>query len=214
MVKIQDPTVAFSQVVTARRRSRAASTGERFRLGLHGLECGSISPAAERAAVIGASAWALKAEQVEGTVELIGLVGGLLADLGFQVCPIGADARPQRPSIVVWICGDETESDDYRQLAAMGVPGLSIGSCVEGLEEWSFITTDEIEDRNEFVRFFVAEVEALLDAENSSNNLSNEPRRTVPDDAGRASADEAPDLHEHGRRRTRPDTRHPDSWGS
>src|SRR2546427_677043 len=75
MVKIQDPTVAFSQVVTARRRSSAASTGERFRLGLHGLECGSTSPAAERAAVIGASAWALKAEQVEGTVELIGRYG-------------------------------------------------------------------------------------------------------------------------------------------
>jgi len=214
MVKIQDPTVAFSQVVTARRQSTAASTGERFRLGLHGLECGSVSPAAERAAVIGASAWALKAEQVEGTVELIGLVGGLLADLGFQVCPIGADARPQRPSLVVWVCGDETESDEYRQLAAMGVPGLSIGSCVEGLDAWSFITTDEVEDRNEFIRFFVDEVEALLSAPNVSNNLSNEPRRTDPDDAGRPDAEKAADLHQHGRRRTRPDQRHPDSGGS
>jgi hypothetical protein len=173
MVKIQDPSIAFSQVVASRRRSRAASTGERFRLGLHGLECGSTSPAMERAAVIGASAWALKAEQVEGTVELIGLAGGLLADLGFQVCPIGADSRPQRPSVVVWICGDETESDEYRQLAAIGVPGLSIGSCVDGLDDWSFITTEELEDRNEFIRFFVAEVEALLEAA----IVSNAPRR-------------------------------------
>ena len=214
MVKIQDPTVAFSQVVTARRRLRAASTGERFRLGLHGLECGSTSPIADRAAVIGASAWALKAEQIEGTVGLIGLVGGLLADLGFQVCPIGADARPQRPSLVVWVCGDETESDEYRQLAAMGVPGLSIGSCVEGLEEWSFITTDELEDRNEFIHFFVTEVEALLGAANVSNNLSNEPRRMGPDDAGRTSPEPGADLHQHGRRRTKPDRRNSGSSGS
>jgi hypothetical protein len=166
-VKIQDPTVAFSHVVTARRRGRAALTAERFRLGIHGLECGSASPPSDRAAVVGASAWALKAEQVEDTVELIGVVGGLLADLGFQVCPIGADVRPPRPSIVWWICVDETESDEYLKLVAMGVPGLSLGSCVDCLDDWSFISTDELEDRSEFIRLFVAEVEALLDATRS-----------------------------------------------
>jgi len=51
-------------------------------------------------------------------------------------------------------------------------------------------------------------------AENVSNNLSNEPRRTGPDDAGRADAGKAADLHEHGRRRTRPDRRHPGSVSS
>lgn len=50
--------------------------------------------------------------------------------------------------------------------------------------------------------------------ENVSNNLSNEPRRTGPDDAGRSTVDEAADLHEHGRRRMTPDGRHPDSGGS
>lgn len=213
MVKIEDPTLAFSTVVPNRRRSRAASAGERFRLGLHGLDCGPTSRPTERSAVIGASSWALKTEQVEGSVELIGLVGGLLADLGFQVCPIGADARRQRPSIVVWVCGNETQTDEYEQLAALGVPGLSIGSCVEGLDDWSFVTTDELEDRKEFIRLFVAEVEALVGA-NVSNNLSNEPRRTRPDDAGRASVDKAADLHQHGRRRTHPDGRSPDSSGS
>lgn len=49
--------------------------------------------------------------------------------------------------------------------------------------------------------------------ENSSNNLSNEPRRTGPDNAGGSGDDEAPDLHQHGRRRTHPDRRHPDSGG-
>ncbi len=213
MVKIQDPTVAFSTVVPNRRRTRAAAVGERFRLGLHGLDCGPTSRPTERSAVIGASSWALKTEQVEASVELIGLVGGLLADLGFQVCPVGADARPQRPSIVVWVCGDETEADEYEQLAAMGVPGLSIGSCVEGLDEWSFITTVELEDRKAFIRLFVAEVGALVGA-NVSNNLSNEPRRMGPNDAGRAIVDKAADLHEHGRRRTHPDSRGPTSSGS
>lgn len=165
MVKIQDPTVAFSTVVPNRRRSRAAAAGERFRLGLHDLDCGPTSRPTERSAVIGASSWALKTEQVEGSVELIGLVGGLLADLCFQVCPIGVVARAQRrPSIAVWVRGDETQADEYEQLAALGVPGLAIGSCVEGLEDWSFITTEELEDRKEFIRLFAAEVEALVGA--------------------------------------------------
>lgn len=55
--------------------------------------------------------------------------------------------------------------------------------------------------------------DGFLDA-NVSNNLSNEPRRTGPDDGGRTDADKAPDLHQHGRRRTKPDRRHPDSGGS
>lgn len=202
MVKIQDPTVAFSTVVASRRRSRAATAGERFRLGLHGLECGQTSLATDRSALIGASSWALKAEQVEQTVEVIGLVGGLLADLGFQVCPIGADVRPQRPTVVVWVCGDETQADEYEQLAAMGVPGLSVGSCVEGLVDWLFITTEELSDRREFIRLVAAEVGSLV-APNLSNDLSNERRRMAPDDAGRSADDTDYDLHEDGRRRAR-----------
>ncbi len=42
-------------------------------------------------------------------------------------------------------------------------------------------------------------------AENVSNNLSNEPRRTEPDDGGRTGSETTPDLHRHGRRRTTPD---------
>lgn len=134
MVKIHDQT-AFSTVVPSRRRSRAAAAGERFRLGLHGLDCGSTASVASRSAVIGASAWAIKTERVERTVELIGMAGGLLADLGYQVCPIGAAGRQERPSLVIWVCGDETRADEYEQLSDMGVPGLSIGSCVEDLDE-------------------------------------------------------------------------------
>lgn len=49
---------------------------------------------------------------------------------------------------------------------------------------------------------------------NVSNNLSNEPRRTGPDEAGRVDVDMAADLHQRGRRRTKPDERHPGSSGS
>ena len=107
MVTIQDPTSAFSTVVARRRRSRAASNGEVFRLGVHGLDCsGPRRPETPRV-VIGASSWALKTEYVEETVVTIGIVGGLLADLGYQVCPVGADADRAQPTLVVWVCGDE-----------------------------------------------------------------------------------------------------------
>jgi len=62
-----------------------------------------------------------------------------------------------------------------------------------------------------------ASVEAYLERHgfgNVSNNLSNEPRRTGPDDAGRTGAEQPSDLHEHGRRRTHPDGPNPDSSGS
>jgi len=57
-----------------------------------------------------------------------------------------------------------------------------------------------------------ASVDAYLERHgfgNVSNNLSNEPRRTGPDDAGRTSSETAADLHQHGRRRTKPDGRGP-----
>lgn len=47
-----------------------------------------------------------------------------------------------------------------------------------------------------------------------SNNLSNEPRQTGTDEAGRTDADEAADLHKHGPRRTRSDDRKRRSSGS
>jgi hypothetical protein len=213
MVKIQDQTAAFSTIVPSRRRSRAAAAGERFRLGLHGLDCSPSPEVASRSAVIGASSWALKAEQVERTVELIGIAGGLLADLGFHVCPIGADGRPERPSLVVWVCGDETRADEYELLAAMGIPGLSIGSCVEDLEDWSFITTEEAQDRREFIRMFADEVEFLVGSARS-NIWSNELRQTRSDDAGPRAAETASDLHQHGRRRTHPHPRDPGSSAS
>ncbi len=74
MVKIHHPTIAYSTVVARRRRSRAASDAERFRLGVHGIDCSPTSRTTDRSALIGAAAWALKADKVEETVAIIGLV--------------------------------------------------------------------------------------------------------------------------------------------
>jgi len=105
----------------------------------------------------------LKAERVEETVSTIGLVSGLLVDDGFGVCPIAANRRDQpRPSLVVWVCGDETQADEFEQLAEIGAPGISIGSCVYGLDEWAFLDSIEVRARNTFIRRFVEELRNIL----------------------------------------------------
>lgn len=71
--------------------------------------------------------------------------------------------------------------------------------------------------RDGMVYFDEASLEAYLERHGSgyvSNNLSNEPRRTGLDDAGRATVDNAADLHGHGSRGTHPDQRSPGSSGS
>lgn len=212
MAKIHNPTVAYSTVVPRRRRSRAAAAGERFQLGVHDVHC-RRAPWQRAVALIGASSWALKSEQVERTVEIIGTAGGLLADPRFQVCPIVADAPTQATLARVWVCGDETQADEHTQLAAMGVAGPLAWFLRRGPRRLVVVTTEELEDRTNFIRYFAAQVEALIGA-NVSNNLSNEPPRTDPDDAGRAGVDKAADLHQRGRRRTHPDRANRDSSGS
>ena len=122
MVKIHDQTAAFASVVSSRRRSLANDAGERFRLGLHGLDCGPASRPETRSAVIGASAWALKPEQVDRTSELIGMAGGLLTDLGFSVCPIGADGRVADARVI------------------RSIPLLD-GAALDSVRQWEFTPT-------------------------------------------------------------------------
>jgi len=91
---------------------------------------------------------------------------------------------------------------------------------IDGPDVYRLIFAGELDgqpDADGIVYVSEASVEAYLDAHgagNVSNNLSNEPRRTGPDDAGRADAEHAADLHQHGRRRTHPDGADPDSSGS
>lgn len=140
MVKLQDPTEAFTGIVAERRAARAEVDGEQFRLGAHDLTCAAEPSGGLPGVLIGASAWALKAEQVQETLQTIGRVAGDLTDWGLDVCPIGVDrSRLGSPAFVVWVCGDETQADEFEQLRRLGTAGVSIGSCVDDLTDWTFI---------------------------------------------------------------------------
>ncbi len=94
------------------------------------------------------------------------------------------------------------------------VPPLRRWAAADAVDGWAHLDPDVFEDRVRFVRQFVAAVASVVEVPEAaflSNNLSNEPRGTDPDDAGHTSAGKAVDLHEHGRNRTRPDRRPPDS---
>ena len=207
MVKLEDPTVPFAGVVARRRRERAATDALAFRLGTPGRDWQAIYSEPAVKAVVGASDRALDADPVEHTLQVIGAMGGLLADLGFQVCPASAlTAGTVQPSVLAWVTAGDALADELLALAA---PCIVIGACPAAPTHWACIDASEFDNRNQFIRRFVAEVARLVDLPdggNVSNNLSNELRRTGKDDGGRAPADTPADLHEHGRRRTTTDS--------
>lgn len=187
MVKIQDPPVVYSDVVTRRRRLRAVADGERFRMGVHDFEAAPASHASGRWALLGASASSLQAEQVEQTVAWLGLVGGILTDLGYHVRPIGVERKQSASAeLVVWMSGDETGSDEYEQLAGTGLPGVSIGSIIEGLDDWGFINPDEHKDKADFIREFLVKIAGALGrtaSDSEEPERSEAPPGTPPADA-------------------------------
>lgn len=93
----------------------------------------------------------------------------------------------------------------------LGIPGADVYQLIFAGE------LDGRPDREGIVHVTEASVVAYLQAHgagNVSNNMSNESRRTSPNDGGRTVGEDASDLHEHGRRRTRTDDRGPTSSGS
>lgn len=178
-MKLHDPTSPFADVITRRRRERAALNAERFRLGVHGAPCTPPS-AGQPSAALGASAWALKPERVERTLMHLGSLGGLLTDLGYKVCTIGSLAEADaRPSLVAWVCGDETRSDEYDQLVALDAPGLSIGACVDDLDTWSNIEPEDHPDPIDFIRAVLNEIRWLTGGDTTDELQSTREASTV-----------------------------------
>ena len=217
MVKLEDPTLPFADIVARHRREQAAADAATFGLWASTHDWRAVYTEPTAVAGIGASEQALSDPNVDLTQQLTGASGGLLVDLGFQLCPIAAITSGMLPAtLLVWI-GDGTTPDEHQQLAALGVPGLWIGRRTDGIEGWAHLEAALFGDRVGFTRQFAAAAASLVEVPEAayvSNNLSNEPRRTGTDDAGRRGVDKAADLHERGRRRTKPDARHPDSGGS
>lgn len=161
-MKLQDPTAPFADVIVRRRRERAASDAECFRFGGR-PPTRHPRPSSGPVAVVGASDWALDPSRVERTLAHIGALGGLLADLGYDVYAVSAlpdlDARP---SFVGWVGGDETAAE-LDQLVALDAPGLAVGATVDGIETWGSIEPDDHPDSIEFVRAALHEIRLRTD---------------------------------------------------
>lgn len=209
MVKLVDPTLPFADVVARHRREQAGTAAATFGLSASTHDWGAVYPDIIAVAGIGASEQALSDAAVDLTQRLIGGSAGLLVDLGFQVCPVGAiTSGTLPPSLLVWVAGETTTPQESEKLSSLNVPGVWIGSMAEPPVGWARIEPGVFGDRAQFVRQFVAAVASLVEVPEAayvSNNLSNEPRRTRPDGAGREAAGNVADLHEHGRGRTTTD---------
>jgi hypothetical protein len=99
MVKLEDPTVPFAGVIARRRRERAATDALAFRLGTPGRDWQAIYSEPGVKAVVGATDRALDTDHAEHTLQVIGAMGGLLTDLGFQVCPAKRAHRGHNSSV-------------------------------------------------------------------------------------------------------------------
>ncbi len=187
-MKLQDPTAPFEDVIARRRRERAATDVEFFRFGGR-PPVRHPRPSRGPVAVVGASGWALDPGRSEQTLARIGALGGLLADLGYDVYAVSSlPGLDQRAAFVGWVGGQETASE-RAQLAALDVPGLSIGHCLDGVASWSSIEPEDHPDSIEFVRAALHEIRRLTegegsDADDSSDAKPSTASSTVRSDTG------------------------------
>ena len=214
MVKLVDPTLPFADVVARHRREQAGAAATTFGLWTASHDWRAVYPEPTGVAGIGASEQALRDPELDLTQRLIGASAGLLVDLGFQVCPVGAITSGMLPaSLLVWVAGETTTPQESEQLSSFNVPGVWIGSEAEAADGWSRVETGVFGDRAQFVRQFVAAVASLVEVPEAayvSNNLSNEHggrRRTGPDERLPAPLPTCTNTDVGGPRRTRPNGR-------
>ena len=148
------------RLVATHRRAHAAGNAERMRFG---GQAPAPRPSAGPVAVLGASAWALDETRIDRTLAYIGALGGLLADLGYDVFAVsslpGLDARP---AFVGWVGGGETTTE-HEQLAAIDAPGLSIGAAPHGAQAWHSIEPEGQPTDIEFLRSALHKIRQLTD---------------------------------------------------
>lgn len=157
-MKLEDPVAPFRGVVAKHRRAHGASNAERMRFG---GPAPMPRPSAGPVAVLGASEWALAEPRLERTLAYIGMLGGLLADLGYDVFAVsslpGLDARP---AFVGWVGGGETTSE-LDQLVDIDAPGVSIGRLPHGAQAWGSIEPEGPPTDIEFIRSTLHEIRRL-----------------------------------------------------
>ena len=164
MVKLVDPTLPFADVVARRRREQAGTAATTFGLWASTHDWRTVYPEPTAVAGIGASELALRDSAVDLTQRLIGGSAGLLVDLGFQVCPVGAiTSGILPPSLLVWVAGETTTPEEREQLLSFNIPGVWIGSGAEAADGSASIEPRVFGDRAQFLRQFVAAVASLVE---------------------------------------------------
>ena len=162
MIKLQDPTAPFAGVIARRRRERMGEAVEVFRFG--GQAPGS-RPSTGPVAVVGASASALSPERLEKTAAHLGALGGVLADLGYDVFAVSALAELDAPPIFIGWVGSAETAEERDQIKALDVPGLVIGSRLDGFDAWASVEPEDHRDSIEFVRAAFHEIRLLTGVE-------------------------------------------------
>lgn len=89
-MKLEDPVALYRGIVAEYRRTRPPPDIDIFRFGGHPRTTGHVRPSTGPIAVVGASDWALDPARAENTFAHIGMLGGSLADLGYDVYSLGA----------------------------------------------------------------------------------------------------------------------------
>jgi hypothetical protein len=101
--------VTYADDIARHRRERAAYSVATFGLWSSTHDWRAVHPKPTAVAGIGASEESPRRPNVDLTQQLIGATGGLLVDLGFQMCPIGAITNSTLPpTFLVWIAGMAT----------------------------------------------------------------------------------------------------------
>lgn len=180
MVKLEDPVAPFKGIVAEYRRTRPAPDTAIFRFGGH-TPTRHLRPSKGPIAVVGASDWALDPARAEKTFAYIGALGGLLADLGYDIYSLGSlPELDRRPSFIGWVGGEESELEQA-QLEALGVPGLVIGPAVDGVASLGNVEPDDHPDSIALVRAALHAIRRLTDDVRGSQGLaSGSDASTVP----------------------------------
>lgn len=172
-MKLQDPTAPFADVIGRRRRERAATNAQYFRLG--GRAPGARTRAsAGPVAVLGASGWALREEHVERTAAYLGALGGLLADFGYDVFAItSVPDLDAAPAFVAWVGGEETPAE-LAQLVALDARGLSLSPGAVPVDSWTRIEPEGQPTSIKFIRTAFDEIRHLTESVGLSTTATSD----------------------------------------
>jgi hypothetical protein len=190
-VKLHDRTAQFGDVIGRIRRERVASDLDCFRLD-GDAPTGDPRPSNGPIAVLGASAWALSPVRAELTSAYLGALGGLLADLGYDVFAIAFVPRlDAAPAFVGWVGGDETP-DELAQLDQFDVPGLSVSPGEAQRDAWSHIEPEGRPSSIDFIRAAFDEIRRLTNSAAGSSEAPHDASSSTGISTGRnATADDA-----------------------